>query len=308
LKVHLSFLKSQALIISIITALLASRTISVYAANPAITSIDRPFSDNLQHGAYYVQGIGLGIQVKASNNPTYVNSNWAGNWKCDLSKTSTVNGISTWNGSWVPTLSDFNPGTFPGLNTAYYNKNTYSMERVGITGYSATAQTLGYVTAVDINTYRAMTPNDTFYYNNELDHDFYAVATGYSTPSSEINGTYNCLGYAIDTCDYWQWPWGGSLPSYTDVINFMNGWDSGPSNNHGIRTWGTIYNNYSFTDSRNAKAIYYSNGHFAKVSTWDSNGYPTSIMSKWGYAELIKSNGYNPFGSEYGNAVIFFNY
>ena len=74
------------------------------------------------------------------------------------------------------------------------------------------------------------------------------------------------------------------------------------------RTYGTTYSSYSTSWVANeTKVIYYNGDHFAKVISYNLDGSPKRIISKWGEAELIMSESYDPFTSyTYGSATYFF--
>lgn len=130
---------------------------------------------------------------------------------------------------------------------------------------------------------------------------------GLATPlSSSSSKTYNCLAYAIDVYDSWQWPWSGT-PTHTQLVTFMLGTDNG-SGTATARTFGTTYDSYSTSwVAYETKAIYYDGNHFAKVISYNSDGSPRRIVSKWGALELIRSDSYDPFtSSSYGDPTYFF--
>lgn len=275
-------------VLSVFSATVLFCTAAVVKAltNPSIYSIDRPFSDNIQHGVTYAQGIGLSLNVKTTGDATYANANWLGNWKTDLSKGSTSGGYTTWTGSWNPQASDFRPGVYDQNSPwPYYKKTNNIVFRVGNSNYSTIAERTGYVSALKLNDYQNLASKDNFWYSNEADNYFYGAAT--NSPVGSYWGTYNCLSYAIDVYDRWINP-----PTYiSDVDSFMLG-----SGIYAGRI-GTKYTQSSTSPMQGTKAIYYEGDHFAKVYTWDSNGYPNGIISKWGSLELIRSGKIDPFTS-----------
>ena len=161
----------------------------------------------------------------------------------------------------------------------------------------------GYIT-VEAPLYYSLN-DSTFYYTNYSSNSFQGVAT----PTLNMDSiTYNCLAYAVGITTNWEWPW-GSNPTKTQLDDYMAKTGSYSGRN------GSIYTPCS--SPVGSKVIYYSNyswgkgtdGHFAKVVAWDSNGYPSIIYSKWGYWELIKSTSYNPFNlgnGGYGQAKAYY--
>jgi uncharacterized repeat protein (TIGR02543 family) len=137
----------------------------------------------------------------------------------------------------------------------------------------------------------------------------------WDTPSSTpfiapFSGKYNCLSYVIGIYNHWNSD-GVKSPSNSDlddIIDFMLGRRAYEYRRDGKH--GTAYTDVS----RNVHtilyptAIYYKDYHFAKVVEWDTNGFPTAIISKWGPKEVIKSSGYDVFkgGNLYGEAILFF--
>ena len=54
--------------------------------------------------------------------------------------------------------------------------------------------------------------------------------------------------------------------------------------------------------------IWYTGSHFAKVTSYNADGTPKIIQSKWGDAEVIESIGYDVFstGTPYGSPMKFY--
>jgi hypothetical protein len=140
------------------------------------------------------------------------------------------------------------------------------------------------------NDYKTVDPN--FTYTSSTSNKFINVGTGHANAYGS-DGTYNCLAFAVGITDHWEWPlsWGVIMPTYSQASTYMSG--------KGYATGSTSVLPWT-------KVIFYSNSHVAKVTAYDSNGYPTKIQSKWGGLEVVESDGYNPFTATYGNAVYFF--
>lgn len=169
-------------------------------------------------------------------------------------------------------------------------------------GVSDTMDSTLFVTFYSESGYVGIDQN--FSYTSPTLNNFRGVSTvGPGDPGYK----YNCLAYAIDI--YYDWEW-GSL------------WNGNPEQSQ-LDTYmadttrdGTAYPTADFL-SVNAKVVYYSDedwgdgndGHFAKVKSWDAQGIPTTVYSKWGSLELIYSSGFNPFtvaGGSYGAAKRFY--
>jgi hypothetical protein len=158
-----------------------------------------------------------------------------------------------------------------------------------------------YVTFNSLSGYRSVDSN--FWYSSPTSSNFAGVATGYAAAAHGTTGTYNCLAYAVDVKTSWQWPWSYN-PNYNEVVNYMK-----KSGSFSSRP-GTKYSTASQSRMVGAKAIAYGNSgqilHFAKVTAWDSSGYPSKVGSKWGCSELINSARYAPFTSVYGSPLGYF--
>ncbi len=141
--------------------------------------------------------------------------------------------------------------------------------------------------------------DSTFYYTSTTANSLKGVST-----DGNFN-SYNCLAYAVDVNNQWLWPWGWN-PTESQLDDYMS--KSYPySTRPGSSYTRTTENNYP-------DVIYYSeyswgsgeDGHFGIVSSWDANGYPKSIFSKWGAWELIYSSDSDPFISFYGGPKAYY--
>lgn len=194
-----------------------------------------------------------------------------------------------------------NGGAVDWVPAIYSNGNWHTPESEFETissQYSDTHPSYVFLAAAQKSFYTGI--DTTFYYNSHSSNSF----RGYSTPELEDGVTsYNCLAYAIGINSEPVWEWYnsngyGRNPSKTELDDYMLDQTRA----------GTHFTTPS-SDKKDAKVIYYSDqdwgseindGHFGKVITWDSNGNPTSIYSKWGYIELIYSSSYNPFTTSNG--------
>lgn len=122
-----------------------------------------------------------------------------------------------------------------------------------------------------------------------------STSTGYFTDTpSQKKWCYNCMAYALDQVSGgWLWPdeWEG-LPTNAELTDTMTSYG---------------YTTQSQSIFAYAQVIYYTGGHFSKVTAWDSTtGMPIAIKSKWGGAELIISSDPNPFRGTYGSHKYYF--
>ncbi|HEX3043868.1 MAG TPA: LamG-like jellyroll fold domain-containing protein [Bacillota bacterium] len=145
----------------------------------------------------------------------------------------------------------------------------------------------GYVLLDRLGSYQAI--DSTFIYWDEGVNSFRDVGTGSGAHGQ--TGVYNCLAYAVGNTKNWEWPWGAGTPNYTQLSTYMK--------DHGYPTASTSV--MPFT-----RVIYYSGNHFTRVLTWDANGNPLKVISKWGGLEVIESGNYDPFKSVYGKATYYF--
>lgn len=274
----------------IIVLIVAIFALTVCAEAPTIRGITRPYSWQETTGIYYMQGEDISVATSyMRGTPTSAKVYWLDTEKATLSVSEGYDGIS---GTFTPNANDFVWGIYNG-EKLYESPGNIKVEISNAAGTSF-REKAGYVTASNYSLYTGI--DSSFSYEDEWSNDFYAIATTWQNGA----GTYNCLAYAIDDYTEWRWPWGSS-PSMMDIAEYMLGLGED------ARTYGTIYDggcSVIWTPFE-TKVIYYSGGHFAKVVSYTSEGAPLKIMSKWGSAELILSDSYDPFISEYGDPLYY---
>ena len=145
----------------------------------------------------------------------------------------------------------------------------------------------------NIATYQLVQPS--INWTSPLDTPFQAPYTG----PRESPNTYNCTAYSVNVENKWMDNLlnNGPLNNSTEVENFMLKNTSKFQNRDGIK-----YNSVCAVNEY-PEVIWYSNYHFAKVVEWNQDGTPKTIDSKWGRWELVRSQGYNVFTSEYGSPI-----
>ena len=117
-----------------------------------------------------------------------------------------------------------------------------------------------------------------------------AIANNW-TKYSDYTSTYNCLAYAILDPDHWEWPWGASNPTYSQVTTYMTN-----------KGYSTIYGPPWLPD-----IIAY--GSTSNVTHFSIGNISTSHPSraKWGSLEVMTSNSMDPYySSSYGPVVDYF--
>lgn len=289
----------KAVIITIVYVLLIATTAVFAATTPVVNSISRPKGSS-SYGVFCMQGKSQPLSASISNYPTSVSFYWKDSYKASMyaSNDST--------GSWTPSSSDYYRGLYP-FGSAYYTRPGNFKVSASNSAGTGTREIPGYVTRTNLSNYKNY--ESYFSYSSEYANQFRAVGTGYSAEYHGTLYTYNCLAYAVDIYYSWQWPvdWGSfNSISLNKMLKYMNGTESGSADGT-RRTSGTFYYNgsTSWTPFK-TKVIYYDNGHFAKVISYNSDGSPRRIMSKWGHWELIESYSYNPFTSTYGSPKYYF--
>lgn len=102
----------------------------------------------------------------------------------------------------------------------------------------------------------------------------------YSAPATT---SYNCLGYATGSMT-WEWPWGSSNPTYTQVDSYLS--------SRGYSSSGSV-------ESIIAYGSLYGITHFSKVTgtSW--------CRAKWGSLERFNHGSWDPYyhSSVYGPKV-----
>lgn len=136
---------------------------------------------------------------------------------------------------------------------------------------SATAVVDGYITSMPRQDYTGR--DQSWYYYDEIDNSFEGFA------SEE----YNCMAYALDVTDQWLWPWSVGYPDFEPVCYYFSKMYSASTRP------GPKYTEFSQTPFANPQLLFYT-GHVVKVTKWDAEGNAIEGISKWGRAELIRSN------------------
>lgn len=258
----------------VILATLLSVTSIAFAAVPVVT-ITSPGGSQ-----YYLQSNALTVSANITNTPTTINFYYNNIWKGNLYPSG-----GSYSSTWTPSYSDFVKG--------YNSGGSWWMPdfKVAASNSSGSASQIlpGFVTIQPRSFYSSM--DNTWYYSSPSSNSFRGVATGTGPAPHGTTNTYNCLAYSVGITDHWEWPW-YSNPTYSDCQTYMT--------NKG-------YSISSTTNLKWANIIYYNGGHFAKVVAWDSYGYPSQIMSKWGCCEVVFSTNANPFyGGSYGSTTYWF--
>ncbi len=271
----------KSILIPLVVLFVLSLSAAVFAASmPGVTFVSPSYPDY----SYMLQGNSFVYAADVTNSPTSVTMTYSGDTYKSLGSMSLYSGI-TYRKTWTPSSSDWvkpinTGGTwyFPGL----FVDGTNSAGTGG-------AQRLHCKTAAGISTYQ--NTENGFTYSSPTSNSFRAVGTGQQSVAHNTPNTYNCLAYAVGITDHWEWPWSGT-PTNAQLDSYMSG--------KGFSTASSSVLPYT-------KVIYYSGDHFSKVTAWSSDGTPTKVMSKWGYAEVVESNGYNTFqGKYYGSASRFY--
>jgi len=112
------------------------------------------------------------------------------------------------------------------------------------------------------------------------------------------NSQYNCLNYATepyrtgsDLLKYWEWPWGSSLPTSSQVDSYLNTQYGLSSSSYTVAA--SVNNIFSYGTTSGIT-------HFSRRYT--TSGY---IVAKWGQEGIYLSQGYNPYWTSgpYGAVV-----
>ncbi|OPZ93230.1 MAG: hypothetical protein BWY74_01215 [Firmicutes bacterium ADurb.Bin419] len=246
-----------------------------------ITNSDIIITSPSSNSGFYLQGSTYTLKAYVNNNPSSVK------FYCpeeELSADATLTRLvqNIYQGAWTVESSDC-------LGAKYVSGQGYvgwwqfeiAASNSSGTGkqfksYAVPYKSLSFYRNVD-NQFRYNTPDD----------------SSFKVPWSDV---YNCSAYVVDV-----YTRRFDVPdTLQEAIAFMT--KTGSWSNR----IGTVY---TYTSSPiNIKAIYYAGngGHYAKVIGWDAAGLPTKVRSKWGGLEVIDSEGYNPFESEYGRATAYF--
>jgi len=294
----ISKIRIKTVLITLTCVILIASPVILAATTPVVNSISRP--KGLSYGVFCMQGRQQPLEASISNSPTSVKFYWKNSYKANMSASSNSTG------SWTPSSSDYYRGLYSFGSAYYAYPGNFKVSASNSAG-TGTKEIVGYVTRTNLSGYRSYDYN--FYYYSEYTNPFRALATGYSAVSHGNGLTYNCLAYVVDIYHMWQWPldWGNPKTISLDkMLKYMNGTESGNLDGN-RRTQGTFYYNGSTSwVPFMTKVIYYDNGHFAKVISYNSDGSPGRVMSKFGHWELIESPYYNSFTSEYGNPKYYF--
>lgn len=107
---------------------------------------------------------------------------------------------------------------------------------------------------------------------------------------ADATPTYNCLAYALGNTSKWEWPWGSSNPTLTQVSDYML---TKGKNTYPLSETATVGMIISYGTSTSNIT------HFSKVA--DAN----YSNAKWGQLERLQSLGHNPYKSTgpYGYAI-----
>lgn len=160
-----------------------------------------------------------------------------------------------------------------------------------------------HVTKEDMSYYKLR--DKSFFYHNIYSNSFY----GPSTPKPEFgsadhsgNMTYNCLSYAVGEFMKWQNPIGdiNRLKEYVRKEGEFEGRNGFPYST--MTTSFIPFTTKMIECGKNNKI------HYVRVEVYDKNGYPSIVISKHGYTELIIGNytDGSPFKDYYGDEYKYF--
>lgn len=275
-----------------------------YAAPPNVTIIKPSYS-----GSYYLKGSSYLFEAKVTNNPTSVKLYYGSNGDIFVGNMS-YSGSGYYTYTWTPTS-----WVKPLHRSLSYGSSIWEIPRINVVANNASgtssAYKTAYVTTANLGTYQYV--DTSFYYVSPVNNSFRGVGTGLMNEVGYDGqyATYNCLAYAVDVTDRWLWPneWiyihPDQLAPY--LIAYMKKGSYG-GYSYSNRP-GTVYSQSSSSVMLGTKVIAYKGPagiHLAKVTEWNSSGYPTKVISKWGSGELIESlpNTFTP--NNYSNAFYFF--
>ncbi|MDO3410385.1 hypothetical protein QWJ34_11485 [Saccharibacillus sp. CPCC 101409] len=121
-------------------------------------------------------------------------------------------------------------------------------------------------------------------------YDAVVITPGNYSELAAATGDYNCLAYALGNTSIWEWPWGKSNPTASQVSSYML---TKGKNTYSLSETATTGMIISYgTSSSNIT-------HFSKVA--DAN----YSNAKWGNLERLQSLGHNPYKPKgiYGYAI-----
>lgn len=287
-------MKKRLTFLAILIAILAVIISSVVYAAPSVTITNPP--DNgfyLQASSSYPSTL---FRANVSGNPTSVTATYLCRTNRDnntYTEYSIGNLTREGSSNYYSKSVSFNYWYWPRLASIAPSLGVIKPQ-IKITATDATGSTsVTRFGAICRNTKEGYQSTDpAFSYTNENNNNFLGTATGHPYYDGvSIYWTYNCMAYALyQVSGGWLWPWAGN-PSEPQLTSTMSS-----------------YGYQKLSSPAYAQVIYYANGHFSRVFSWNATThYPEIIYSKWGGLELIKSSSYNPFTSgSYGNALYYY--
>lgn len=121
-------------------------------------------------------------------------------------------------------------------------------------------------------------------------YDSLVITPGNYAYLADATPTYNCLAYALGNTTQWEWPWGQSNPTLSQVSTYML---TKGKNTYSLSEPATVGMIISYGTSESSIT------HFSKVA--DAN----YSNAKWGTLERLQSLGHNPYKGNglYGYAM-----
>jgi len=291
--------RSKFLLALILTITILSTSIAVFAAAPSV-SLTTPGAVG-----FYMLNEDLTVRATVNNSPTSVKLYWDNDYRKDLSLISGTTYGTTWKPIATIFWEDRRLGVYTAFGWGMSAKLKVQATNSDGSGYSEHA---GHVTSNPRSVYEDI--DSTWSYTNDQTNSFIGVSTSWSAKPHGTTNTYNCTAYVVGNETSWQWPTEWPSLTTTEGKNYLQAYMSKGSYNgynYSSRPGSLTYSNVRTTyQPWTTKVIYYNGNHFAKVVQYDSNGYPSLLYSKWGYAELLKSTNKDCFASGmYGSAYYY---
>lgn len=221
---------------------------SVYAA-PSI-SITKPTT----YSVYSTSGTIVEASVSASSPPI---SSVYGSFNGSSIGTFSLYSGNLYRKTWFPTSSQHGIGT--------QTLRTLQVSAVDSSGGSSTSS---------------------YIYVSELDSAGNNSIASSWTIKNTSNVNYNCLAFALGNTSTWEWQWGASNPTVSQVNTFMTG------------------KGYVTATSSDAKIIAY--GSTSNVTHFSKKTGASTIDAKWGQLEVMTSTSLSPYTSVYGPAIAYY--
>lgn len=244
-------------------------------------------------GCNYNNGIFLNkkaydISATIYHNPTTINF-----YSPDEEKDSTIDATLSlkssnyYTGIWTPNFITLHRAAYSSVTDGYTDFPLCEIYAYNNVGFDVLSRR-NMVTAFSKSFYEER--DTSFYYNDPFDNSF----------SMPYSNSYNCASYVVGIYNK-RFPYVNSLASADDFMG-KTGKYSGRS--------GKVFKRQS--SYKWADIIYYydkdqpTTWHFAKVTSYEPDGTPAYISSKWGDLEVIISKGIDPFGSQYAPSYAYY--